>query len=589
MHKGSKNPRQWYSCLKRITSHDQKDQQVIVDDISHLSDQEQAEIIAEKFTAIPNEYQELKADDIQIPAFTPEDIPEIEPARVWQLLAKLETNKATAPGDFPVKLSKLFAAYLAEPLCDIINTSIRRGEYPNLYKFETSTPVPKHHPPKSTSDLRNISGLLTFDKIMEKLLSEMMIVDMKPKFDSAQYGNQKGISIQHYLIDMIHRILTVVDENSSKEKFAVIANLIDWDNAFPRQCPKLGIESFIRNGVRPSLIPVLINYFQDRQMSVKWHGCSSVPRKIKGGGPQGATIGLLEYLSQSNNSADMVNESERFKFLDDLSILEIVNLLLVGLSSYNIKQQIPSDINTHNQFIPPENLKSQVWLDEISNWTLEQKMKINAKKTKTMLFNFTKDYQFDTRLHIENEKIDIIESTKLLGTVITSDLTWDLNTAEIVKKSNARMELLRRVAGFGTSIADLKNIYILFVRSQLEQSAVVWHSSLTQENISDLERVQKSAIKIIMGNDYRSYKKSLHFLELDTLEERREQFCLKFAKRCLKNEKAKKMFPLNFKEHNMGTRNEEKFRVQHAKTSRLKNFAQIYMQNMLNEHENSKQ
>ena len=161
-------------------------------------------------------------------------------------------------------------------------------------------------------------------------------------------------------------------------------------------------------------------------------------------------------------------------------------------------------------------------------------MKINAKKTKTMLFNFTKDYQFDTRLHIENEKIDIIESTKLLGTVITSDLTWDLNTAEIVKKSNARMELLRRVAGFGTSIADLKNIYILFVRSQLEQSAVVWHSSLTQENISDLERVQKSAIKIIMGNDYRSYKKSLHFLELDTLQERRKQLCLKFAKRCLK-------------------------------------------------------
>ena len=43
---------------------------------------------------------------------------------------------------------------------------------------------------------------------------------------------------------------------------------------------------------------IISNYFQDRQMSVKWHGCSSVPRKIKGGGPQGATTGLLEYLSQ---------------------------------------------------------------------------------------------------------------------------------------------------------------------------------------------------------------------------------------------------------------------------------------------------
>jgi hypothetical protein len=60
--------------------------------------------------------------------------------------------------------------------------------------------------------------------------------------------------------------------------------------------------------------------------------------KGQGGGPQGATIGLLEYLSQSNNSSDMVNESERFKFLDDLSILEIVNLLTVGLTSFNLNK-----------------------------------------------------------------------------------------------------------------------------------------------------------------------------------------------------------------------------------------------------------
>ena len=99
---------------------------------------------------------------------------------------------------------------------------------------------------------------------MEKLLSELMIFDMKPNMDPQQYGNQKGVSIQHYLIEMIHRILTALDNNSGGETFAVIANLIDWNNAFPRQCPKLGIESFLQNGVRPSLIPVLINYFQDR-------------------------------------------------------------------------------------------------------------------------------------------------------------------------------------------------------------------------------------------------------------------------------------------------------------------------------------
>ena len=490
--------------------------------------------------SIPNEYEELKNENIAIPHFSPDEIPQFEPAQVWKLLAQLKTNKATPPGDFPVKLSKMFAAYLAEPLCDIINSSIRRGEYPELWKYEISTPVPKKYPPKNISDMRNISGLLTYDKITEKLLAELMIRDMKPKSDPSQYGNQRGISIQHYLIEMIHRILEALDNNSKGEKFAVIANLIDWNNAFPRQCAQLGIESFIQNGVRPSLIPVLVNYFQGREMSVKWHGCRSVPRTLKGGGPQGATIGLLEYLSQSNNCADMVKESERFRFLDDLSLLEIINLLTVGLSSFNIKQQVPSDISTHNQYIPTHALNSQSWLDNISDWTRKQKMKINTQKTKAMIFNFTQNYQFNTRLYIENELIEVIDSTRLLGTIITSDLRWDQNTAHLVQKANSRMELLRKIASFGASKDDMKQIYFSFVRSQLEQSAVVWHSSLSEENKADLERVQKSAVKIILGGQYNGYRKSLEHLE-------REKLCLKFAKRCLRNEKTRKMFPANSK------------------------------------------
>ena len=231
---------------------------------------------------------------------------------------------------------------------------------------------------------------------------------------------------------MLHRILLVLDNNSKGEIFAVVANFVDWNNAFPRQCPKLGIESFMKNGVCPSLIPVLINYFQDRQMSVKWHGYYTVPKLVKGGGPQGATLGLLEYLSQSNETSDCVDVADRFKFVDDLSILEIVNLLTVGITSYNLKQQIPSDIPPHNQFIPAENLESQVWLDKIDKWTEDQKMMINGKKTKTMIFNFTENFKFTTRLKLKSENVEVINNIKLLGTIITDDLKWDLNTKSIV-------------------------------------------------------------------------------------------------------------------------------------------------------------
>ena len=290
-----KKPGQWYSCLKKISSYDQlKNDQPMVDEISHLSDEQQAELIAQQFASIQNEYDEIQKDDIQIPHYDEKDVPQFQPSQVWFALSRMDTNKSTVPGDISAKLIKHFAAYLAEPLTEIFNSSMTRGEYPKIYKFEVCTPIPKVHPTQSTAQLRNISGLLNFDRIFEKLLAQLIVSDMEAKLDPAQFGNQKGISIQHYLIQMLHRILTALDTNSKGDVFAVVASLIDWNNAFPRQCPTLGVKSFMENGVRPSLIPVLINYFEDRKMSVKWHGCRSAPKHIKGGGPQGATLGLLE-------------------------------------------------------------------------------------------------------------------------------------------------------------------------------------------------------------------------------------------------------------------------------------------------------
>ena len=59
------NPGQWYSKLKRITSHDQpKTEEVYIESICHLSDQEQAELIAETFSKVSNEYDPIDTGKI---------------------------------------------------------------------------------------------------------------------------------------------------------------------------------------------------------------------------------------------------------------------------------------------------------------------------------------------------------------------------------------------------------------------------------------------------------------------------------------------------------------------------------------------
>ena len=44
--------------------------------------------------------------------------------------------------------------------------------------------------------------------------------------------------------------------------------------------------------------------------------------------------------------------------------------------------------------------------------------------------------------------MEVIEKTKLLGTIFTNDLKWDENTADLVRRANGRMQMLRKTASF---------------------------------------------------------------------------------------------------------------------------------------------
>ena len=97
--------------------------------------------------------------------------------------------------------------------CDIItqeyneiNTAIKNGQVPDIWKTATITPVPKEYPAPYMDKLRGISGLFTESKIAEKIIAEYIIHDMKVNLDTSQYANQPGVSAQHYLIKMVDKI-----------------------------------------------------------------------------------------------------------------------------------------------------------------------------------------------------------------------------------------------------------------------------------------------------------------------------------------------------------------------------------------------
>ena len=171
---------------------------------------------------------------------------------------------------------------------------------------------------------------------------------------------------------------------------------------------------------------------------------------------------------------------------------------------------------------------------------------------------------------------------KILGTLIENDLSWNENCKAIIRKVNARMQLIRKVWSFGSSKEEMVQLWKTFCLSVLDQSCVVWDSGLTEENRTDLEQTQKTFVKFVLEEDYQTYERGLQTLQLETLEKRRKTLTLTFVKQSLSDGKLRDLFPLRKKNRCMKTRKEEKYKTTHAHTERFKNSPIITMQRLLN-------
>ena len=68
------------------------------------------------------------------------------------------------------------------------------------------------------------------------------------------------------------------------------------------------------------------------------------------------------------------------------------------------------------------------------------------------------------------------------------------------------MCILTNLFKFAVPQEELVNIYTLYIRSVVEQSCVVWHSSLSSGERYDLDRIQKVALSIILKDRYKNYR-----------------------------------------------------------------------------------
>ena len=536
--------------------------------------------IGQIYPAVSNEYEpvDLSALPAFLPALPP---PQVEEYMVYEKMKRMKKTKGCLPIDIPSKLRKEVAIELVTPLTHIFNTALATGQYPALWKKEFVTPVPKIKEPELIKDVRKIACTSDYNKLFEGFLKDILIEDVLPNLDPKQYGGRKKIGTEHMVVALMDRVLSLLDNHNTKS--AVLMAAADWMSAFERGDPTKTTIKLIGLKLRPSIVPLIISYMSGRTMALKYNQEESSIYQLCGGYPQGSKIGQDCYLGSSDDAALHIEEDDRFRYIDDLQILELVMLTGI-LRDYDIYMHVASDVPLDYQFLDSAHTQMQSHLDQLSVWSDTNLTKLNPDKCSYMILSRAKA-DFVTRLCVGGAKIDQKSATKILGCWIDEDVgKWATNTQELIKSAYSRISMLTKLKYTGVQVRDLIEIYCLFIRSRAEYMSVVWHSSLTAAESKKIENIQKTSLKIILGDSFVDYPSSLVSTGLQELSARRESRCLSFAKRCLKNPLTADMFPLN-PEHGNAVRKSEKYIVNFAHTENYRQSTVPYCQRLLNQHD----
>ena len=218
-------------------------------------------------------------------------------------------------------------------------------------------------------------------------------------------------------------------------------------SAFNTQQPHLLFQKMISEfNLESDLALWVLDFLVGRHQQVRVNNTMSSVKEVSTGSPQGCVLSPLLFILYTNDCRSTYSNRYFIKFFDDTALLSLL---------FN-------DETGHGPV-----------LHDFVKWCDQSYLCLNVTKTKNnMCIEFRRYPPAQTDTVIHDNKVEVVDEYKYLGTTIVNKLRWDRHCTVMYKKCQQRLYCLRKLRSFNVDNTIL--FYKSCIQSVLTFSFICW-------------------------------------------------------------------------------------------------------------------
>ena len=352
--------------------------------------------------------------------------------------------------------------------------SLKTGNFLERMKHADVSPLYKSNSREDKGNYRPISLLITFSKVMEKIMYKCTynFLENTNQLYVSQYGFRKKHSCEQAVSELLSEIL-----KGQEKKKKTLAVFLDLSKAYDTLLHDILFSKLNRCGIRGIALDWYCSYLKNRTMRVKCYTDNNIlsyseRHTVEYGTPQGSCLGPLLFLIFSNDLHLNLLNTSCILFADDTTICAM------------------HDNDNYLQWCIEHDLQI------VADWFCANKLTLNIRKSVSMTFTKPGQSETDIKVKIGNTELPVATEFKFLGTWLDKHLNWRKHVNNIIVKIKRNIQLLREGQHFLTDHAKIV-LYFAQIYSHLSYSAITWGNMINKLQNNKIEALQKKCFVLI--------------------------------------------------------------------------------------------